>query len=138
MKQFLVTHKVKSIPNYLEKAETLKDRIFKICDKYDFKREKVFVLDEEEKNTAVIVTGDIKKMVAFAQDPEWREISSELGIIPDTVRTDVYGAHAIRLRILSEMESSIARVLVNESSEEEEIILAGGEDGKIQPEICYR
>ena len=140
MKQFLLTYKVDSIPNWLSKSDffTKEGRMDHIHDEYGFKRLKGIILNEEEREVGVIIEGDIKKIGAFLVDPECMAMRHEMGVIPETIRTDVYGAHAIRLRILSEMESSIARVLVNESSEEEEIILAGGEDGKIQPEICYR
>ena len=99
---------------------------------------KHFVIDADLNKCGVIFSGDIKKLAAAILDPEYNYTFDEAGLIKETIESDVYGAHAIRLRILSEMESSIAKVLSNESSEEEEIILTGGEDGKIQPEICYR
>ena len=138
MNQFLVTQNVKSIPRYLESYEKDKDEIADIISKYGHKILKILVLDQEEKKVGVVVQGDIKTIAAGMANPKMQKLIDNAGVLMDTVQTDVYGAHAIRLRILSEMESSIAKVLSNESSEEEEIILTGGEDGKIQPEICYR
>lgn len=138
MKQFLITQNVKSISQYLDSYEKNKDEVGEIILKYGHKILEILVLDEEERKVGVIVQGDIKTVGAGFINPRMLEIMKDAGVDSDSIRTDVYGAHAVRLKILSEMESSIARVLVNESSEEEEIILAGGEDGKIQPEICYR
>tara|TARA_B100001094_G_C17990051_1_gene699722 strand:+ start:203 stop:619 length:417 start_codon:yes stop_codon:yes gene_type:complete len=138
MNQFLVTQKVKSIPKYLECYEKNKDEIAKIISKYGHKILKILVLDQEEKKIGVVVHGDIKTIAAGMSNPRIQELVVDGGILMDTVETDVYGADAIRLKLMSELERSISKVLNNESTEEEEIILTGGEDGKIKPEVCHR
>lgn len=138
MKQFLVTFKTRSSGKWMKYHEENLPMLEEWLGKYGLRPIKYFVIDADTHKCGVIFTGDIKKLAAAMIDPEYVHTFDEAGLIKETVESDVYGAHAIRLRILSEMESSIAKVLSNESSEEEEIILTGGEDGKIQPEICYR
>ena len=138
MNQFLITQNVKSISKYLNSYEKYKDEVAEICSKYGHKILKVFVLNEDEKKVGVIVQGDIKTVGAGFTNPRILQIMKDAGVVLDSIRTDVYGAHAIRLKILSEMESSISKVLYNESNDNEEVILIGNETGKLQPEICYK
>ena len=138
MNKFLVTEEVESIPKFLEYYEKNKDLVSDIANNFGHKILKVFILNEDENKIGCIVEGDIKKAAAGMTNPEINSFMKEAGVKLDTIRTDVYGAHAIRLKILSEMESSISKVLYNESNDNEEVILIGNETGKLQPEICYK
>ena len=137
MKQFLVTFKARSSGEWMKYHEDNLSTIKEWLAKYGLAVVKHFVIDADEHKCGVIFTGDIKKLAACMIDPEYIHTFDEAGVIKETVESDVYGANAIRLRILSEMESSIAKVLSEESTDEEEVIIHS--DGKtIAPEICYR
>ena len=138
MNQFLITQNVKSISKYLDSYEKHKNEVSEIILKYGHKILKILILDEEKKEVGVVVQGDIKAVGAGFINPRIIEIMKDAGVVSDSIKTDVYGAHAVRLKILSEMESGISKVLHNESNDNEEVILIGNEKGKLQPEICFK
>lgn len=137
MKQFLVTFRTRSSGEWMKYHEDNLPLIKVWLAKYGLGLVKHFVIDADTHKCGVIFTGDIKKLAACMIDPEYIHTFDEAGLIKETIESDVYGANAIRLRILSEMESSIAKVLSEESTDEEEVIIHA--NGKlISPEICYK
>ena len=137
MKQFLVTFRTRSSGKWMNYHEENLPTLRVWLGKYGLEPVKHFVIDVDTHKCGVIFTGDIKKLAACMIDPEYSHTFDEAGLIKETVESDVYGANAIRLRILSEMESSIAKVLSEESTDEEEVIIHA--NGKfISPEICYK
>ena len=99
---------------------------------------KPLIIDADTNKCGVIFNGDIKKLPGAMIDKDIHPLFDASGIIKETVESDVYGSNAIRLRILSEIESSIARVLTEESTDEGEMIIHANGHDKIETDMCYR
>ena len=113
-------------------------RIKEYLSRYGLDPIKPLIIDADTNKCGVIFNGDIKKLPGAMIDKHIHPLFDLSGIIKETVESDVYGSNAIRLRILSEIESSIARVLTEESTDEGEMIIHANGHDKIEADMCYR
>lgn len=138
MEQFLITFKAESAIDWMQYHKDNLSEIKSVLKRYGLDPIKPLVIDVDLNKCGVIFNGDIKKLPGAMIDEEVHPHFDASGIIKETVESDVYGLSAIRLRILSEIESSIARVLTEESTKDEEVIIHSNGFDRIETDTCFR
>lgn len=139
MSKFLITENVKSVSRYLKAWDENEKEIRNITQSFGHTIEKIIILNEKEKLIGVVISGDIKTVAGKMMSNERiKELMEDGGVLFHTIKTQVYDSNPIRSKILSEIESSIARVLTEESTDEGEVIIHADGHERIETDICYR